>query len=134
MARHSKKYKTYLGSAKWRDRRRYLLALRPHKGCQRAGCAHVATECHHLHYRTLGAECLEDVEFLCSGHHVAADLERQQREEIEATEREEEKIRRDHERELEKFARRRWGAGWRKRVLETYAESCLERHLEETEP
>ena len=127
MARRSVRYTTYIKSAKWRDRRRYLFALRPHKGCQRAGCSHAATECHHLHYRTLGNEALEDVEFLCLEHHELADKAR-----IEAEEdRQARQARAAYLRALETYAVRKFGGNWRERFHEDHVETCFERHLDE---
>ncbi len=80
MSGHSAKYRRYLASRAWRERKAYLVAMRGEKSCQRCGCTDQALDCHHIHYRTLEKESLEDVEFLCAGCHLKRDEERAERE------------------------------------------------------
>jgi hypothetical protein len=60
----------FLDSMRWkRTRRRKLVSVKFR--CEDPGCARQASECHHLHYETLGFEENCDLEALCSDHHRA---------------------------------------------------------------
>ncbi len=59
-------YKKYLFSAWWRAKRQEKMVEQSRK-CER--CGKPAKEVHHKHYRTVGAEKLEDLEALCSECH-----------------------------------------------------------------
>jgi hypothetical protein len=64
------KYRCYLDSWRWKHRRRLkLVSVR--RRCEYPGCANHASECHHLHYETLGFEENTDLEALCAPHHRA---------------------------------------------------------------
>jgi hypothetical protein len=66
----SQNYEMFLDSQRWkRTRRRKLVSVKCR--CEELGCARQATECHHLHYETLGFEENYDLEALCSDHHRA---------------------------------------------------------------
>ena len=77
---HTVLYTSYVSmeSAAWREVRRVRLEYAGHR-CEwkplfRGRCeTNQNLECHHRHYRNLGAEPLRDLIILCHEHHVIAD-------------------------------------------------------------
>jgi 5-methylcytosine-specific restriction endonuclease McrA len=61
-------YQRALASDHWRELRRRVLADRGY-ACERCGMTLALLDVHHLHYRTLGDEGLDDVELLCRACH-----------------------------------------------------------------
>jgi 5-methylcytosine-specific restriction endonuclease McrA len=66
------RYQERIGSSKWKELRLKVIERRG-GCCQRCGSESRDLELHHLHYRSLGSEALEDVELLCQSCHVRAD-------------------------------------------------------------
>jgi hypothetical protein len=63
-------YDRHLDSPRWkRTRLRKLVSVG--NRCEYPGCEDYATDCHHLHYDTLGFEENADLEALCRMHHRA---------------------------------------------------------------
>lgn len=61
------KYKEYLRSHKWMRKRKKMLAL---CGSQCENCGNTKRlQVHHLHYRTLGRESVNDLKLLCDSCH-----------------------------------------------------------------
>ena len=78
------KYQNYIASAKWKRLR--VRKIESVGGvCERCGISKfsVKLEVHHLHYRTLEKESLDDLQVLCHACHEYADAERQTIEELE---------------------------------------------------
>lgn len=77
-------YKEYIASAKWK-RIRDAKIESVGGVCERCGISRfsVILEVHHLHYRTLKKERLEDLQVLCHDCHKYAGAERQTIEELE---------------------------------------------------
>lgn len=63
-------YRAYLRSPEWRYRK-YLVSLRSGGWCEWCG-SRPARQTHHLSYRNLGHEPLEDLVDLCMGCHCKA--------------------------------------------------------------
>lgn len=63
-------YEDYLASGEWRARREACMTRDDHT-CR--SCGAPATEVHHLHYRRIGHEHLEDLVALCRPCHKRAD-------------------------------------------------------------
>jgi 5-methylcytosine-specific restriction endonuclease McrA len=76
-------YKRVIGSKRWRDMKRRLVAQRGER-CGRCGivfapgCGLVRLQLHHITYVRLGSERDEDVQLVCGICHGSADLERAQ--------------------------------------------------------
>jgi hypothetical protein len=68
--RGGENYQNYLRSARWQRTRLRKLVSVNHQ-CEEPGCDEPATECHHLHYDSVGHESNDDLEALCSDHHRA---------------------------------------------------------------
>jgi len=67
-----KEYNKYLESAEWNSKRTRILIRDDYKCTEkRRGCTHHATEVHHLTYRNVGNENLEDLTSLCHNCHEA---------------------------------------------------------------
>lgn len=61
------KYETYIRSKKWFRKRKNMLAL---CGSQCENCGNTKSlQVHHLHYRTLGRESVNDLKLLCDSCH-----------------------------------------------------------------
>ena len=69
------RYQQSIASGQWRSLRRKVIELRGNR-CQQCGQEGASMHIHHLHYRSLGSEQLEDVELLCAECHTKADLAR----------------------------------------------------------
>jgi len=64
-------YQEYLGSSHWLNlSEKFKEKI---KKCEVDGCKEeVGLEIHHLHYQTLGNECMRDLVLLCRKHHQEA--------------------------------------------------------------
>jgi hypothetical protein len=69
------RYVQHLSSSEWKSLRCKVIEQRGNK-CERCGQRSESLSLHHLHYRSLGREQLEDVALLCHECHLGADLER----------------------------------------------------------
>ncbi len=69
-------YSTYIKSNDWRKKRKYAIHVAEHQ-CVKCKIKNVPFEVHHLHYKTLYHERLEDVEVLCVPCHDRAHKEKE---------------------------------------------------------
>jgi len=61
-------YKKYMTSREWKEKRAEAIDF--YKGtCQNCGCKSGSMFVHHIHWRTLGSECMEDLTLLCEACH-----------------------------------------------------------------
>jgi 5-methylcytosine-specific restriction endonuclease McrA len=104
--KHSREYLQYMQSLAWYAKRREKLASVGNR-CERCGKSgkDVVLEIHHLSYRHLGNEPLEDLQALCFACHDKADAERRKKVEEEAEDR-------LYEARLDGWARKRYGENW----------------------
>lgn len=81
---HKEKYEDYIGGSQWKRIRDAKIEA-VGGVCERCGISKfsVKLEVHHLHYKTLFHERLEDLQVLCHECHTHADAERQTIEELE---------------------------------------------------
>ena len=63
-------YQKYMRSKEWKAKREEKLEACDHKCECEGGCYRKATQIHHLHYDTLGAESMEDLQALCPKCHM----------------------------------------------------------------
>lgn len=73
-------YTSYLNSAEWKDKREKVLQRDEYLCVEhRRGCTRTATEVHHLTYKNVGNEPLEDLSSVC--HHCHAEITKDSRRE-----------------------------------------------------
>ena len=65
------KYKKYIKSQEWKEKRQAELEACDFKCECDGGCIREATQIHHLHYDTLGNESMEDLQALCAKCHMS---------------------------------------------------------------
>jgi hypothetical protein len=107
MSEFTSEYIDHLNSRKWKSTRRKLERERSHGRCEWwAGCREKATDVHHLHYDTLGAESLEDLQHLCHAHHDKADEIRKEEKEEQRRREAEQRRREEAERLAKALAKR----------------------------
>ena len=106
---HSKKYRDYLDSLAWLNKREEKLRQVRWK-CERSGFSECqgSLQVHHKHYNNLGNEHLSDLEVLCESHHLEADYERQ----------------------LDTWAAKKYGADWKNTHDEWYISTEYEEEME----
>jgi hypothetical protein len=68
----SDRYEQRISSAQWKLLKRNIIEQRGSR-CEQCGQEGGSLALHHLHYRTVGNERLEDVELLCAECHTRAD-------------------------------------------------------------
>mgnify|MGYP000337543416 CR=1 FL=1 len=97
---HSLFYKAHLNSDKWRKFRLMAIEQTGNK-CEECGKSgeKISLEVHHLHYRNLGTETLDDITVCCSDCHKELDQDR-----------EDEK----HYQAVSTFASRKYGGTWKR--------------------
>jgi 5-methylcytosine-specific restriction endonuclease McrA len=87
-------------SSLWANFRK-LAIVNAGRRCQCCGANTVVLEVHHLHYRTLGNEAFSDVVVCCKPCHIKQDKLREEREQNDA-----------YHRNVDRFARRKFGDDW----------------------
>ena len=115
---HTEEYERALASPHWRNLREEAMDDTGFtcEECKAPNSDSMKLELHHLHYKTLGSETLEDVQILCPSCHRDADRKRAEEQKLAA----EVMLKRSR---VNGWAKNRWGEDWQKFVNPVFAEA-----------